>query len=159
MNRHEFAAKYGIEYQAVLQASYTIPHTEPYKRANDFDEADLARAEELEALRRELEAARRDLDDATDAAEAAEHRAANANAELAALKAGADPARKAISVQLGEAVGEFMRVCSTMPYCAEELMQERGAVIGILSDLEGWLERMFAAVGQSETVTGEGAVE
>lgn len=44
MNRHEFAAKYGIEYQAVLQASYTIPHTEPYKRANDFDEADLARA-------------------------------------------------------------------------------------------------------------------
>ena len=42
MNRHEFAAKYGIEYQAVLQASYTIPHTEPYKRANDFDEADLA---------------------------------------------------------------------------------------------------------------------
>ena len=116
-------------------------------------------AEELEALRRELEAARRDLDDATDAAEAAEHRAANANAELAALKAGADPARKAISVQLGEAAGEFMRVCSTMPYCAEELMQERGAVIGILSDLEGWLERMFAAVGQSETVTGEGAVE
>ena len=116
-------------------------------------------AEELEALRRELEAARRDLDDATDAAEAAEHRAANANAELAALKAGADPARKAISVQLGDAVGEFMRVCSTMPYCAEELMQERGAVIGILCDLEGWLERMFAAVGQSETVTGEGAVE
>ena len=116
-------------------------------------------AEELEALRRELEAARRDLDDATDAAEAAEHRAANANAELAALKAGADPARKAISVQLGDAAGEFMRVCSTMPYCAEELMQERGAVIGILSDLEGWLERMFAAVGQSETVTGEGAVE
>ena len=44
MNRHEFAAKYGIEYQAVLQASYTIPHTEPYKRANDFDEADLAQA-------------------------------------------------------------------------------------------------------------------
>lgn len=44
MNRHEFAAKYGIEYQAVLQASYAIPHTEPYKRASDFDEADLAQA-------------------------------------------------------------------------------------------------------------------
>ena len=116
-------------------------------------------AEELEALRRELDAARRDLDDATDAAEAAEHRAANANAELAAIKAGIDPARKPIGVQLGEAAGEFMRQCSAMPYNPEELMQDRGVVIGILSDLEGWLERMFAAVGQSDAVTGEGAVE
>jgi hypothetical protein len=45
-----------------------------------------------------------------------------------------------------------------MPFCAEDLAQERTRVIGCLSSLEDWLEKMWAAV-KLVTVDGEGAVE
>jgi hypothetical protein len=92
------------------------------------------------------------------AAEEAEKRAADAEAELEALRAGADYGRKPMGVQLGNAVGEFMRECSSMPFFGEELQKDRGAVISHLSNLESWIDEMYAAIGMP-AVDGEGAVE
>ena len=92
------------------------------------------------------------------AAEEAEKRAADAEAELEALRAGADYGRKPMGIQLGNAVGEFMRECSSMPFFAEELQKDRGAVISHLSNLESWIDEMYAAIGMP-AVDGEGAVE
>ena len=92
------------------------------------------------------------------AAEEAEKRAAEAEAELEALRAGADYGRKPMGIQLGNAVGEFMRECSSMPFFAEELQKDRGAVISHLSNLESWIDEMYAAIGMP-AVDGEGAVE
>ena len=63
-----------------------------------------------------------------------------------------------MAVQLGNAVGEFMRECSSMPFYPEELQKDRGAVISLLSNLEDWVDKMYAAIGMP-AVDGEGAVE
>ena len=101
---------------------------------------------------------KKNQDDLLAAAADAEKRAADAEAELEALKAGGDPGRKPMAVQLGNAVGEFMRECSSMPFYPEELQKDRGAVISLLSNLEDWVDKMYAAIGMP-AVDGEGAVE
>ena len=93
-----------------------------------------------------------------EAAAEAEKRAADAEAELEALRSGADYGRKPMAVQLGNAVGEFMKECSSMPFFGEELQKERSAVISHLSNLESWIDEMYAAIGMP-AVDGEGAVE
>lgn len=106
----------------------------------------------------EMEALKRNQDDLLAAAADAEKRAADAEAELEALRAGGDPGRKPMAIQLGSAVGEFMRECSSMPFYPEELQKDRGAVISLLSNLEDWVDKMYAAIGMP-AVDGEGAVE
>ena len=130
-----------------------------------WDEGFEAGRKEVVGLRNELNAQtqyaqdlKRNQDDLLAAAEEAEKRAADAEAELEALKAGAESRQKPMALQLGSAVGEFMRECSAMPFCAEELVKERSAVIGLLSDLEDWIDKMYAAIGMP-AVKGEGAVE
>ena len=130
-----------------------------------WDEGYEAGRKEAVGLRNELnkqtqyaQDLKKNQDDLLAAAEEAEKRAAEAEAELDALRAGVDSRQKPMAVQLGNAVGEFMRECSAMPFYAEELLKERGAVISLLSNLEDWIDKMYAAIGMP-TVDGEGAVE
>lgn len=117
-----------------------------------------ARAEAAEEVEEELKELRKARQELLDAAEEAEKRAADAEAELDAVRAGQDSRQKPMILQLGSAVGEFMRECSAMPFSAEELQKERGTVIGLLSDMEDWIDKMYAAIGMP-AVNGEGAVE
>ena len=137
------------------------------QEALDASEKELAGAQNelnkqrqyAESLREELEKQKSgDREILLQAAEEAERRAADAEAELEALRAGQAAGKKTTGDLLEAAVAELLSGCGMMPFCAEDLAQERTRVIGCLSSLEDWLEKMWAAV-KLVTVDGEGAVE
>lgn len=91
------------------------------------------------------------------AAEEAEKRAADAEAELEALKAGGagqpDPAWKVLKV----AMTRFMADCEMMPLNPASLIQEKARIEANLSRLEKWTDMMRMAL--CGVVSGVGAVE
>ena len=91
------------------------------------------------------------------AAEEAEKRAADAEAELEALKAGGaglpDPAWKVLKV----AMTRFMTDCEMMPLNPAALIPEKTRIEANLSRLEKWTDMMRMAL--AGVVPGEGAVE
>ena len=160
------ARQANLDHANDLSARTTKVIREKDERIRELEEAYKVTGKALEAAREtvpekaalEMEALKRNQADLLAAAEDAEKRAADAEAELEALRAGGDPGRKPMAVQLGNAVGEFMRECSSMPFYPEELQKDRGAVISLLSNLEDWVDKMYAAIGMP-AVDGEGAVE
>ena len=91
------------------------------------------------------------------AAEEAEKRAADAEAELEALKAGQDPAKVPLAIVLARALGAFFGECDSMPWFVTELQEMPGPILNSVGQLEDWCGRMRAAM--NSTVEVEGAVE
>ena len=116
-----------------------------------------ARNEAEEEVEEELTALRRTQKDLLDAAEEAEKRAAEAEAELEALKASRaglpDPAWKVVKV----AVTRFMTDCEMLPLDPAALIPEKARILANIERLEKWTDMMRIAI--SGAVPGEGAVE
>lgn len=92
------------------------------------------------------------------AAEEAEKRAADAEAELEALRAGQDPAAEPPAIILGKAVNAFLGACELMPFYPDKLREDRGVLMNLVDQLDGWCDRMQQAIHMA-TVEAEGAVE
>ena len=118
-----------------------------------------------EELRRELEEKKtavpadfaKDREILLAAAEEAEKRAADAEAELEALKAGKDPEKVPMSITLARAVNEFLSQCEMLTWYPEEIQADARPIRSSLDILEDWCRRMHAAL--VVTVEAEGAVE
>ena len=121
------------------------------------DRLKAARSEAEEEVREELDALRRDRQDMLAAAEEAEKRAADAEAELEVLKAGRDPGKTPVAITLARAVNAFMAECELMPWYPAELQAEAGPIRSSLEQLDDWCTRMHGALVAA--VPGEGAVE
>ena len=110
-----------------------------------------------EAAKKELEALKRNQQDLLAAAEEAEKRAADAEAELEALRAGGagqpEPAWKVLKV----AVTRFMTDCEMMPLDPAALIPEKARILANVTRLEKWTDMMRMAL--EGVVAGEGAVE
>ena len=124
-----------------------------------------ASGKEYEGLRNELAKQtqyaadlKRNQADLLAAAEDAEKRAADAEAELEALRAGRDPANEPAAVILGKAVSAFFSECELMPFYPEDLTKDRGAVKLLVDNLEDWCMRMQRAIAGA-AVEAEGAIE
>ena len=120
-----------------------------------------------EELRRELEEKKtavpadfaKDREILLAAAEEAEKRAADAEAELEALKAGKDPNAEPMAHRLSRAVNQFFSECELMPFHIEKMDDTEARWLdGVLDGLIDWCERMQRAIGVA-TVEAEGAVE
>ena len=117
-----------------------------------------------EELRRKLEETKNapaasddDREMLLEAAANAEQRAANAEAELEALRAGGagqpDPAWKVLKV----AVTRFMTDCEMLPLDPAALIPEKARIMANIEWLEKWTDMMRIAM--AGVVPGEGAVE
>lgn len=91
------------------------------------------------------------------AASEAEQRAADAEAELEALKAGRQEMEKPVGIILGQAVNAFFRECELMPCYPADLQKDRYAVQHSVEMLKEWVGRMETAL--ETTVEAEGDVE
>ena len=91
------------------------------------------------------------------AAAEAEQRAADAEAELEALKAGRQEMEKPVGIILGQAVNAFFRECELMPCYPADLQKDRYAVQHSVEMLKEWVGRMETAL--ETTVEAEGDVE
>ena len=91
------------------------------------------------------------------AAAEAEQRAADAEAELEALKAGRQEIEKPVGIILGQAVNAFFRECELMPCYPADLQKDRYAVQHSVEMLKEWVVRMETAL--ETTVEAEGDVE
>jgi len=91
------------------------------------------------------------------AAADAEQRAADAEAELEALKAGRQEIEKPVGIILGQAVNAFFRECELMPCYPADLQKDRYAVQHSVEMLKEWVGRMETAL--ETTVEAEGDVE
>ena len=91
-----------------------------------------------------------------EAAAEAEQRAANAEAELEALKAGGGAA-ESVSMVLIRAWGSFLRECGEMPYNPEAMAGRKDAILDTLDEISDWHDRMVYAL--RGVFDGEGAVE
>ena len=91
------------------------------------------------------------------AAAEAEQRAADAEAELEALKAGRQEVEKPVGIILGQAVNAFFRECELMPCYPADLQKDRYAVQHSVEMLKEWVGRMETAL--ETTVEAEGDVE
>ena len=91
------------------------------------------------------------------AAAEAEQRAADAEAELEALKAGRQEIEKPVGIILGQAVNAFFRECELMPCYPADLQKDRYAVQHSVEMLKEWVGRMETAL--ETTVEAEGDVE
>jgi chromosome segregation ATPase len=100
---------------------------------------------------------KKNQDDLLAAAADAEKRAADAEAELEALKAGRDPGKTPAAITLARAVNAFMAECELMPWYPAELQAEAGPIRSSLEQLDDWCTRMHGALVAA--VPGEGAVE
>lgn len=116
-----------------------------------------ARAEEREKLANAPADFAKDREILLAAAEEAEKRAAEAEAELEALRAGGagqpDPAWKVLKV----AVTRFMTDCEMMPLDPAALIPEKARILANVTRLEKWTDMMRMAL--EGVVAGEGAVE
>ena len=91
------------------------------------------------------------------AAADAEQRAADAEAELEALKAGRQEIEKPVGIILGQAVNAFFRECELMPCYPADLQKDRYAVQHSVEMLKEWVGRMETAL--ETTVEAEGDVK
>ena len=91
------------------------------------------------------------------AAAEAEKRAADAEAELEARRAGKDPAMVPLAVVLSRALGAFFGECESMPWFVTELQETPGPILNSIGQLEDWCSRMRAALGSM--IEAEGAIE
>jgi uncharacterized phage infection (PIP) family protein YhgE len=143
-----------------------IQRDEAYQRGEKAGAAEAVKDAKKEAfgLRNELvkqtqyaEDLKRNQADLLAAAEEAEKRAADAEAELEALRAGQGTARKTAADIVEGAITALISECAMIPFNGEELTRERVRVIGCLASLEDWVDKMYAAIG--EIVPAEGAIE
>ena len=123
-----------------------------------WDEGYRAAQDEANKQRQYAEELRRNQDDLLAAAEEAEKRAADAEAELEALRAGQDPAAEPPAIILGKAVNAFLGACELMPFYPDKLRTDRGVLMNLVDQLDGWCDRMMQAIHMA-TVEAEGAVE
>ena len=92
------------------------------------------------------------------AAAEAEQRAADAEAELEALRASQEgKMEKPVGIILGQAVNAFFRECELMPCYPAEMQKDRYAVKHSVDMLKEWIQRMEDAL--EAHVEAEGAVE
>jgi hypothetical protein len=91
------------------------------------------------------------------AAEEAERRAADLEAELEALRAGADPEKVPAVIVLHRALTAFYGECELMPFYPTDLQSDRQTILESVAGLENWCSRMRDAL--RAPVDGEGAVE
>jgi hypothetical protein len=105
----------------------------------------------------DYDALKRNQADLLAAAEEAEKRASDAEAELEALRAGGagqpDPAWKVLKV----AVTRFMTDCEMLPLDPAALIPEKARIMANIERLEKWTDMMRIAM--TGAVPGEGAVE
>ncbi|MCR5296979.1 MAG: DUF3102 domain-containing protein [Clostridiales bacterium] len=115
------------------------------------------RMNEIRSHNEQREEWKRNQADLLAAAEEAEKRAADAEAELEALRAGGaglpDPAWKVLKV----AVTRFMTDCEMLPLDPAALIPEKTRIMANIERLEKWTDMMRIAM--AGTVPGEGAVE
>lgn len=115
------------------------------------------RMNEIRSHNEHREEWKRNQADLLAAAEEAEKRAAEAEAELEALRAGGaglpDPAWKVLKV----AVTRFMTDCEMLPLDPAALIPEKTRIMANIERLEKWTDMMRIAM--AGTVPGEGAVE
>lgn len=115
------------------------------------------RMNEIRSHNEQREEWKRNQADLLAAAEEAEKRAADAEAELEALRAGGaglpDPAWKVLKV----AVTRFMTDCEMLPLDPAALIPEKTRILANIERLEKWTDMMRIAM--AGTVPGEGAVE
>lgn len=115
------------------------------------------RMNEIRSHNEQREEWKRNQADLLAAAEEAEKRAAEAEAELEALRAGGaglpDPAWKVLKV----AVTRFMTDCEMLPLDPAALIPEKARIMANIERLEKWTDMMRIAM--AGTVPGEGAVE
>ena len=115
------------------------------------------RMNEIRSHNEQREEWKRNQADLLAAAEEAEKRAADAEAELEALRAGGaglpDPAWKVLKV----AVTRFMTDCEMLPLDPAALIPENARIMANIERLEKWTDMMRIAM--AGTVPGEGAVE
>ena len=115
------------------------------------------RMNEIRSHNEQREEWKRNQADLLAAAEEAEKRAADAEAELEALRAGGaglpDPAWKVLKV----AVTRFMTDCEMLPLDPAALIPEKARIMANIERLEKWTDMMRIAM--AGTVPGEGAVE
>lgn len=106
--------------------------------------------------REELEKLRRNQGDLLAAAEDAEKRAADAEAELEQLRAGQKADAEPAVMVLSRALAAFFGECELMPYYPESLRGHRQPILESIAGLETWCERMRGALDAA--VPAEGAV-
>lgn len=111
----------------------------------------------IEKVPADYEGLKRNQADLLAAAEEAEKRAANAEAELEALRAGQDPDKVPAVIVLHRALMEFYDECELMPYYPTDLQSDRQPIMEAVAGLETWCSRMRNAL--EAPVDGEGAVE
>ena len=118
---------------------------------------DLKRVKPATVAPPDYEQLKRDREEILAAAEEAEKRAADAEAELEALKAGGagqpDPVWKVLKV----AMTRFMTDCEMMPLDPAAMAADRTRIEANLTRLEKWADMMRIAL--AGVVPGEGAVE
>lgn len=91
------------------------------------------------------------------AAEEAEKRAADAEAELEELRANGSAAEKPAIIRLHEAVQTFFASCDLMKYNMADFRRDKRSLSGILTQMEDWCSAMREAMEES-TVDAEVAV-
>ena len=91
------------------------------------------------------------------AAEEAEKRAADAEAELEELRANGSAAEKPAIIRLHEAVQTFFASCDMMKYNMADFRRDKRSLSGILTQMEDWCSAMREAMEES-TVDAEVAV-
>lgn len=91
------------------------------------------------------------------AAEEAEKRAADAEAELEELRACGSAAEKPAIIRLHEAVQTFFASCDLMKYNMADFRRDKRSLSGILTQMEDWCSAMREAMEES-TVDAEVAV-
>ena len=92
-----------------------------------------------------------------EAAEEAEKRAADAEAELEELRANGSAAEKPAIIRLHEAVQTFFASCDLMKYNMADFRRDKRSLSGILTQMEDWCSAMREAMEES-TVDAEVAV-
>ncbi len=109
-----------------------------------------------EETRKEADSLRRNQGDLLAAAEDAEKRAADAEAELEQLRAGRKADAEPAVMVLSRALAAFFGECELMPYYPESLRGHRQPILESIAGLETWCERMRGALDAA--VPAEGAV-
>lgn len=159
------ARQANLDHANDLSARTTKVIKEKEERIRELEEAYKVTGKALEAAREtvpekaalEMEALKRNQADLLAAAEEAEKRAADAEAELEALRAGKDPEKAPAAMVLARAVSTFLGDCELMPWYPADLQADQGPILNNVAMLEDWCGRMRAAI--ETTVEVEGAVE
>lgn len=157
--RKSGSAQWDRGYQAGIDQGAEIRREVNEQRTREIDtlqEALDASEKELEEQRQRAEELKKRQGTILAAAEEAEKRAADAEAELEALREGQDPDRAPAAIVLAKAVNTFFGECELMPWYPDDLRADRGMIISSVEQLEDWCRRMRQAMDAA--LEGEGAV-